>query len=89
MVHSLDLSFGIYFLATSLGITINHSEYLFDYIGVIDSQKDVFRDDEFIYKQILDLKSDTMGNEMIAYDIEVEDDNSFCLGGILVKAAIH
>ncbi len=89
LAHSLEMSFGLYFIATSLGITIEHDIDLWDFQGIINSKKEVNRDEEYIYKRVAYKKMDAFKHERCVYGVEVQDLNTMCLGATIVSAVIH
>lgn len=89
LCHSLEVSFGLYFIASSLGIEINHDIDLWDYQGIISSKKDVNRDEEYIYKQVIFKKNEPFLQESCVYGLETEETGSMCLGACLVHSVLQ
>jgi hypothetical protein len=89
LCHSLEMSFGLYFIASSLGITIEHTIDLWDFQGIIDSRKEVHRDENYIYKRVFFKKDEPFVHETYVYGIEVEHSNTMCLGASLIAATLQ
>ena len=89
LAHSLDISLGLYFIASSMGITITHDIDLWDFQGIIDSQKEVYRDDDYIYKRVTYVKNEPFTNETCVYGIETQQSSTICHGAVLVQAVIQ
>ena len=88
LCHSPNLSYSFCFLATSMGITIDHKADLWDYSGELDSNKDTYRDSDFIYRRITSVRNEPLAVERIAYGFEVEGSASLCLGTSIVQGVI-
>jgi len=88
LCHSPDLSYAFCFLATSMGITIDHKPNLWDYSGELDSNKETYRDSDFIYRKVTSIRNEPLDVERIAYGFEVEDSASLCLGTSIVRGVI-
>lgn len=89
LTHNLEMSYGLYFIASSLGITIEHDIDLWDFQGIINAKKEVNRDEEYIYKRVTYKKLDSFKHETCVYGIEVGLTATMCLGASLVSAVLQ
>ena len=88
LCSSPDLSYHFCFIASSMGITIDHNPDLWDYAGKLDPQRETFRDEEFIYRKVISIRSGELAVPKMAYSLQVDDSSTLCLGLSLIHGAV-
>jgi len=82
---SPTMSYNLCFIASALGISVEHTNDLWDYSGVIDTKKELVRDDKYIYRKVIRADIETVSVDKIGYQLYADDGGvAYCVGTTLV-----